>query len=179
MRPLHWIALGLAVAVFTTAPDDRVDVAEVLGSLLVLVGWIRLSKAVPDLPLRLTLGYLAVLTVVVAAALSAPAARAWLDDADPAVVWASSVPALGFQAALCHAMGTRARGARVRSGWWWFVAEAAILVALVASVLYDGAGWRWLYGVGTVGLVGVLLVILLGALQGSAPWAGAPEDART
>lgn len=181
MKPLYWIAIGLAVVVFTTAPDGSVDVSEVLGCLLVLVGWVKLARAVPDIRLRLTLGYLAVLALVVAIALSPPAARSWLDDADPAVVWASSLPALGFQAALGHALGTRARDAGARSGWWWFVAEAAILVAVVANVLYHGAGWHWLHGTGTVGLAGVLLVILLCALQGSAPWAGAgePEDART
>ncbi|TQK68587.1 hypothetical protein [Nocardioides sp. SLBN-35] len=173
MKPLYWIAIGLAVVVFTAAPDDKYDVSEVLGCLLVLVGYVRLVRAAPDLPLRLTLGYLAVLSLIVAAVLSPPDARAWLDDADPAVVWASSLPALGFQAALCHALGTRAREARARSGWWWFVAETAILVSLVANVLYNGAGWQWLYGVGTVGLAGVLLVIALCALLGSAPWAGA------
>ncbi|GAA1506482.1 hypothetical protein [Nocardioides humi] len=177
MKPLYWIAIGLAVVVFTAAPDDKVDVAEVLGCLLVLIGWIRLARAAPDIRLRLTLGYLAVLALAVAIALSPPAARDWLDDADPAVVWASSLPALGFQATLCHALGTRARAAGARSGWWWFLAEAAILVAVVANVLYDGAGWRWLYGIGTVGLAGVLLVILLCALQGSAPWAGAEPAA--
>ena len=67
----------------------------------------------------------------------------------------------------------KAREAGARSGWTWFVAETAILFSLVANVLYDGAGWRWLYGVGTVGLAGVLLVIVLCALLGSAPWAGA------
>lgn len=181
MKPLYWIAIGLAVVVFTAAPADKVDVSEVLGCLLVLVGYLRLVRAAPDLPLRLTLGYLAVLALLVAIALSPPDARAWLDDADPAVVWAASLPALGFQAALCHTLGTRARDTGVRSSWVWFVAETAILVALVANVLYNGADWHWLYGVGTVGLAGVLLVIVLCALHGSAPWAGAgePEDART
>lgn len=181
MKPLYWVAIGLAVVVFTAAPADRYDVSEPLGCLLVLVGYVRLVRAAPDVPLRLTLGYLAVLALVVAAVLSPPEARAWLDDADPAVVWASSLPALGFQAALCHALGTRARGAGSRSGWLWFVAEAAIVVSLVANVLYNGAGWHWLYGVGTLGLAGVLLVIGLCAFLGSAPWAGAaePEDART
>ena len=178
MKPLYWIAAGLAIVIFTKAPEGRLDVSEVVGCLFVLVGWIRLARAVPDIPLRLTLWYLAVLALVVAAALSPGAAREWLDDADPAVIWASSLPALGFQAGLCHALGTRAREARVRSGWWWHVAEAAILVSLLANVLYDGAGWTWLYGIGTVGLAGVLLVIVLCVVHGPAPWAGArePED---
>jgi len=175
VKPLYWIAIGLAVVVFTAAPPGKVDAAEVLGCLLVLVGCLRLVRAAPDLSLRLTLGYLAVLALVVAVVLSPPAARAWLDDADPALVWAASLPALGFQAALSHALGSRARAAGSRSGWWWHLAEAAILLAVVSNVLYDGAGWRWLYGVGTVGLAGVLLVIVLCALQGSAPWAGAVE----
>jgi hypothetical protein len=175
MRPLYWISAGLAIVIFTRAPDGTYDVAEVLGSLFVVVGWARLSRAVPSFPLRLTCWYLAVLALVLAAVLAAPSARAWLDEADPAVVWASSLPALGFQAALCHGLAGQARVAKVRSWWWWRLAEVAILVAVLSNVLYDGAGWRWLYGVGTVGLVGVLLVIVLGMLHGSATWAGAPE----
>ncbi len=175
MRPLYWISAGLAIVVFTVAPEGRIDAAEVVGNLFVLIGWARLSRAVPDLPLRMTLWYLALLALVVACVVAAPDARAWIEDADPAVVWASSLPALGFQAALCHALGTRAREYGVRSGRWWFLAEAAILVSLLANVLYDGAGWTWLYGIGTVGLAGVLLVIVLGIAHGPATWAGAPE----
>lgn len=175
MKPLYWISIGLAIVVFTAAPEGSWDVAEVIGMLFVLVGWARLSRALPGIPLRLTQWYLVVLAVLMAIALSSPDARAWLDDADPAVVWASSLPALGFQAALSHAMAAQALAARVRSGWWWRVAEVAILAALAANVLYNSAGWTWLYGAGTVGLVGVLLVILLGALHGGSPWAGAPE----
>lgn len=178
MRPLYWIAAGLAIVIFTKAPDGRFDVSEILGQLLVLVGWVQLSRALPRLPLRLTLWYLCVLALAVACALAAPDARAWLQDADPAVIWASSLPALGFQAALCHALARQARGAGARrASWWWTAAEVAILVALLANILYDGAGWTWLYGTGTVGLVGVLLVIALGIVYGPATWAGAPEPA--
>lgn len=175
MRPLYWISAGLAIVIFTKAPDDAFDVSEIIGNLFVLIGWARMSKALPRLPLRLTLWYLCVLALVVACVLASPDARAWLEDADPAVIWASSLPALGFQAALCHALASQAREAKVRSGWWWTLAEVAILVALLANILYDGAGWTWLYGTGTVGLVGVLLVIVLGIAFGPATWAGAPE----
>lgn len=175
MKPLYWIAAGLALVVFTRAPDDRYDYSELLGSLFVLIGWIRLARARPQIPLRLTLWYLAVLALLVGAVLSAPWAREWLDDADPAAVWASSLPALGFQAALCHALADQARAARARGAWWWTVAEAAILIALVANVLYDGAGWTWLYGIGTVGLGGVLLVMTLCLVYGPATWAGGPD----
>ena len=177
MKPLYWISAGLAIVVFTGAPDGVYDVAEVVGTLFVLVGWVRLARAVPEVPLRLTLSYLAVLALLVAVVLAAPGPRAWLDDADPAVVWASSLPALGFQAALCHALGVRGREAGVRSAWWWTLAEVAIIVALLANVLYDGAGWTWLYGIGTLGLAGVLLVIVLGVVHGPAPWAGGGPDA--
>lgn len=176
MKPLYWISAGLAIVIFTRAPDGAFDVAEVLGSLLVLVGWLRLARDVPDIPLRLTCWYLVVLALVVALVLAAPAAREWLDDADAAVVWASSLPALGFQAALCHALSSRARAAGARGWWWWSTAEAAILVAVLANVLYDGAGWRWLYGIGTVGLIGVCLVIVLGVVHGPAAWAGGRRE---
>ena len=178
MRPLYWIAAGLAIVIFTKAPDDRFDVSEILGQLLVLLGWVGLSRALPRLPLRLTLWYLCVLALVIACALATPDARAWLDDADPAVIWASSLPALGFQAALCHALARQARDAGARTGaLWWTAAEVAILVALLANILYDGAGWTWLYGTGAVGLAGVLLVIVLAMVYGQATWAGSPEPA--
>lgn len=177
MKPLYWISIGLAIVVFTAAPRGAWDVSEILGALLVLLGWSQLSRAVPDLPLRLTQWYLVVLALLLACVLASPDARAWLDDADPAVVWASSLPALGFQAALCHAMATRALAAGSRGGWWWRLAEVAILAALLANVLYNSADWTWLYGAGTIGLGGVLLVIVLGALHGAKPWAGAPEPA--
>lgn len=175
MKPLYWIAAGLAVVVFTKAPADRYDFSEVLGNGFVLIGWIRLARAVPTIPLRLTLWYLAVLGLLLAIGLATPEAREWLDDADPAVVWAASLPALGFLAALCHALTRQARDARARGGWWWTVAEVAILVALVANVLYDGAGWTWLYGIGSVGLAGVLLVMVLCMVYGPAVWAGGPD----
>ncbi|GAA4816591.1 hypothetical protein ACFQ0K_08105 [Nocardioides caeni] len=176
MKPLYWIAIGLIVVVFTGAPDDKWDVAEIVGNAFVLIGWVQLSRALPDLPLRLTLSYLAVLALVVAAATSPPDARAWLDDAEPAVVWASSLPALGFQAVLCHALAGRAQARRVRSGVWWRIAEVAIVLALVANPLADGAGWTWLkdIGIGAVGLAGVLLVIILCIAHGPATWAGGP-----
>lgn len=175
MRPLYWISAGLAIVIFTAAPEGSYDVAEVVGSAFVLLGWSRLAGALPAFPLRLTCWYLAVLALVLAAVLAAPDARAWLDDADPAVVWASSLPALGFQAALSHGLAEQARAARVRSWWWWRLAEVAILAAVLSNVLYDGAGWRWLYGIGTLGLVGVMLVIGLGVLHGAAAWAGGPR----
>lgn len=175
MKPLYWIAAGLALVVFTKAPADRYDYSEVLGTAFVLIGWIKLARARPEIPLRLTLWYLAVLAFLLSTVLSAVPAREWLEDADAAVVWASSLPALGFQAALCHALTRQARAARARGGWWWTVAEAGILIALVATVLYEGADWTWLYGVGTVGLAGVLLVMILCLVHGPAVWAGGPE----
>lgn len=175
MKPLYWIAAGLALVVFTKAPADRYDYSEVLGNAFVLIGWVKLARARPEIPLRLTLWYLAVLAFLLSTVLSAADARAWLDDADTAVVWASSLPALGFQAALCHALTRQARAAGARGGWWWTVAEAGILIALVSTVLYDGAGWSWLYGAGTLGLAGVLLVIVLCLIYGPAVWAGGPE----
>lgn len=177
MKPLYWIAIGLIVVVFTAAPDDRWDVAEIVGNGFVLIGWLRLSRALPDLPLRLTLWYLVALAFILACVTSAPDARAWLDDAEPAVVWASSLPALGFLAVLCHALAARAQAARIRSGAWWRVAEVAIGIALIANPLADGAGWTWLkeIGIGAVGLAGVLLVVILCIAHGPATWAGAPE----
>lgn len=172
MKPLYWVSAGLAIVVFTRAPDGVYDVAEVVGSLFVLVGWLRLVRAVPTIPLRLTCSYLVVIALLLAAVTAAPGARTWLDDADPAVVWASSLPALGFQAGLAHALAVRSRATGVRSGWWWRGAEVAILAALLADPLYNGAGWHWLYGAGTIGLIGVLLVIVLGIAHGAAPWAG-------
>lgn len=175
MKPLYWIAAGLALVVFTKAPPDRYDYSEVLGNAFVLIGWIKLARARPEVPLRLTLWYLVVLAFVLSIVLSAADARAWLEDADAAVIWAASLPALGFQAALCHAMTRQASAGKARGGWWWTVAEVGILIALVATVLYDGADWDWLYGVGTVGLAGVLLVMVLCLVYGPAVWAGGPE----
>lgn len=181
MRPLHWVAVGLIVVVFTVAPDDAFDAAEIVGNASVLVGLALLSRAVDDLPLRMTLWYLAVISLAVACVTAFPDARAWLDDADPAVVWASSLPALSFQVALCHSLSLRARAAGSRTGVWWTAAEVAIASALLGGVLYDGAGWTWLDGIGAVGLAGVLLVIVLCISTGNAAWAGAkprPEAAR-
>lgn len=173
MRPLHLIAIGLIVVVFTAVPDDAFDAAEIVGNAFVLLGFALLARAVPELPLRLTLWYLGTISLTIACVTAFPDARAWLDDADPAMVWASSLPALSFQAALCHALSVRAHAAGSGSRRWWTAAEIAIVSALVGGVLYDGAGWTWLDGIGAVGLAGVLLVIILCVTHGNAPWAGA------
>jgi hypothetical protein len=125
----------------------------------------------------MTLWYLGALALVVSAALVAPDAQAWLDDADPAVVWASDLPALGFQAALCHVLAEQAKAAGARGGAWWRVAAAGLLVGIVAPVLYFGADWTWLEGIGNIGYAAALLVVLLCLVFGARPWAGAPEVA--
>ncbi|MBM9459980.1 hypothetical protein JK386_08695 [Nocardioides sp. zg-536] len=175
MTPLYWIAIGVAVTILTAPAAGALDLAEIFGTLLLVIGWFRLTRALEDLQLRLTLSYLALAALAVAVVLAFPVPREWLEDADPALLWASSLPALGFQAGLAHVMARRARAAGERTGVWWLVAAVAIGVAVVANVLYDAAGWRWLYGVGTVGLSGVMLFVVMAAVHGGRTWAGAPE----
>jgi hypothetical protein len=178
VKPLYWIAVGLVFVLLEGRTESGWDIyPNPLGWLLVLVGLRRLDRAVPGLPLRLALWYLGALALVVSAALVAPDAQAWLSDADPAVIWASDLPALGFQAALCHVLAQQAGAARARGGAWWRVAEVGLLVGIVAPVLYFGADWTWLQGVGNIGYAAALLVVLLCLVFGARPWAGAPEVA--
>ena len=181
MKPLYWVAVGLVFVLLEGRTESGWDVyPNPLGWLLVLIGLHRLSRATPGLPLRMTLWYLGVLALLVSAALVAPDAQAWLDDADPAVVWASDLPALGFQTALCHVLAEQARLAKARGGVWWRVAQAGLLVGIIAPVLYFGADWTWLEGVGIIGYAAALLVVLLCMVFGARSWAGAPEvTART
>lgn len=178
MKPLYWMAVGLVFVVLEGRTESGWDIyPNPLGWLLVLVGLHHLGRATPALPLRMTLWYLGVLALLVSAALLAPHAQAWLDDADPALIWAADLPALGFQAVLCHVLAEQASLAKARGGVWWRVAQAGLLVGIVAPVLYFGAGWTWLQGVGNIGYAAALLVVLLCLVFGARPWAGAPEVA--
>ena len=172
MRPLQSVAMGLVVIVLS-APFHGYDaLPDPLGWALVLVG----VNALPvDLTHRGNLFGLAAVAGLVAAVLWIPSVHSGLEDADPSLAWAASLPQIGFTILLCHALVALAgeAGDAKATRWLAFTRTAAIAVGLL-PVLVFGAGVDSLELTSylAAGVVAVLLIWLLFTYSGR-PWAGA------
>lgn len=169
MKPLQAIGMGLVVIALEARFGDWDASADPLGWLLVLLGLRTLRPG----SLRTTLWYLGTLATLVSTVVWFPAAASRLDDADPALVWAADLPALGFLAVLCHVLAVAAGEARDRfAAGWLRVAEGVLAFGIVAPVAYFGGGWTSLRGLGDLGLLVQLLLIVLCFVYAGRAWAG-------
>ena len=174
MRPLVVIGYGLLLVALQLRLGSYDVLVDPLGWLLVLWGLRRLTTSV-DLPLAMVLGYLGVLALLCSGPLWWPSTARSLDHGEPSVLWAVGLGELLFQAVLCHALATRARGARDGTAVAWFrIGEAGVVIGAVAPVLYFGAGLDWVRTVGDFGQLLQLLVLVLCFAYSGRPWAGAP-----
>lgn len=178
MRPLLAIALGLVV-VGLYAKAGSVDLlVDPVGWLLVLVG-VRVLADRVDLGFRPWLWLLGGSALVASGVLTVPAARAWLEDADPALGWAVDLPALAFCGLLCHALAglATAAGRTGAAAWaeWTAIGFAVTALAPVVVIGGDLDGLRDPAGLVT-GVAQLSLFLLCLACSGRA-WAGAPQVA--
>lgn len=170
MKPLQSVAMGLVVVVLS-APFHGYDaLPDPLGWMLVLLG---VSALPTGLLHRGNLLALAVLAGLVGAVLWIPPVHSGLEDADPSLAWAASLPQIAFTVLLCHALAKLAAEADDprATRWLAFTRTAAIAVGLL-PVLVFGAGVDSLELTSylAAGVVAVLLIWLLFTYSGR-PWA--------
>lgn len=173
MKPLQAVGLGLIVVALEARFGPYDGLPDPVGWLLILLGLRGVTRRAP-LPNTLGLWYLGALALIVATARWFPAAQDAMDDADPALVWAADLPALGFQALLCHGLARLASTAGERRAALWFrVTSIALVVALSLPVLYHAGGVESLAGIGDLGLLLQLLVLGLSLWYSGRTWTGA------
>lgn len=175
MKPLHAVAIGLVVVALYARWGDVDVLADPVGWALVLAGLKVLGDRV-DLPQAGVLWVLGGLALAASAALAVPSVHEWFEDAEPALGWAVDVPALGFCALLCHALGPGARAAReVGAAAWLQWTSIGFVVSVLAPVVVIGGDVEGLRGPAELvtGLAQISLFVLCLAYGGRA-WAGAP-----
>ena len=175
MRPLQSIAMGMVVIVLDTL--GTVDaLPDPLGWVLVLLGVRGLP---PDLRHRAPLLVLAVLAGTVSVPLWLPGAADRLHDAHPSLLWAASLPQLGFAAVLCLALADRAATAGdTPAAAWARTTLTGVAVVAALPVLVFGGGIAALEVPAYLGasLVLLLLIWLLFSWS-SRPWVLGTEPA--
>ncbi|UMG94214.1 hypothetical protein MF408_09425 [Nocardioides sp. TF02-7] len=139
MRPLVAVALGLVVVALYARSGSFDLLVDPLGWLLVLLG-VRVLADRTGLRHRAWLGLLGWLALLVSAVLVVPDARAWLEDAEPALGWVADLPALAFCGLLCHALAGRAKaaGQTGAAAWAEWTAVGFAFTALAPALVIGG-----------------------------------------
>lgn len=176
MRPLQSIAMGLVIIALRATFGGYDALPDPAGWLLVLLGAAGLP---PDLERRGTLLGLAGLAGAVSVPLWFPGVTDGLYGTHASLVWAASLPQLGFVGLLCHVLAHRAVAAGdAKAAAWLRTALVGVVVFALTPVLVFGAGVTALEVPGYLGATTVLVVVvwLLFAYSGR-PWAG-PDATR-
>ena len=173
MRPLQAVGLGLIVVALVADFGGYDGLPDPIGWILILLGTRGVARRT-ELGAALALTYLGALALIVATVLWFPSAEDALVDADPALVWAADLPALSFQALLCHGLAGLAAAAGERTPATWFrLTSIGLVIAMTLPVLYHAGGVEALEGTGDVGLLLQLLVLGLTLWYSGRPWTGA------
>ncbi len=108
-----------------------------LGWALILVGTWVLGRGLPSLRLMLGAGALA---LAVSVALWVPQWRAEIrgEDADPALLWAVSLPSLAWMTLYCLAVAGISRKDAGASFWWKYLAAMNVGAAALPVIVYGG-----------------------------------------
>lgn len=177
MKPLHAVALGLAVIAIYARAGDYDLLADPAGWLLVLAGLKLLTDRV-DLPLAGLLWTVGLLALAASAALSVPPVRDWFEDADPALGWAVDAPALAFCGLLCHSLVPGARAAKEIAAYAWLQwTSIGFIVAVAAPVVVIGGGVEGLRGpAALVTALAQLSLFVLCLMYSGREWAGASAE---
>src|SRR5689334_16780694 len=125
-----------------------------LGWLLVLIGVTGLPTTIAY---RSTLVTTSALALVASVPTWVPALAARVEDADPSLSWALTLPALGFVLSLGLALSDRARAAKAGSDYrtWRTVSTLAVACAVLPVLVFGGGVTR--LATLSAGLSGLLL----------------------
>lgn len=163
-RPLLLIGLGLVVNILSPRVDGWDVLPDWFGWVLILLGTWAFARKLPSGGLMLGAAALALAVAIAqwppAWQVVDPAAVGTgdVEASDASLLWALSLPALGWMVLYCLAV---AGVSRVESGtsFWWKYLAAMNAGAAVLPVLVYGGGMK-----GLEGLLGVLILLgLLGA----------------
>lgn len=166
IRPMILIGLGLVIyllspGVTTTTHGDTTTLhgwdllPDWVGWAAILVGTWGLARRLPSFRLMAAAGALA---LAVSVMMWVPA---WRDeirgpDADPALLWAISLPALAWLVLYCLALAGLSKRDAGASFWWKYLAAMNAGAAVLPVLVYGG---------GMKGLEGLLAVLqLMGAI---------------
>lgn len=154
-RPMVLIGLGLVINIVSPAVQGWDVLPDWFGWVLILIGTWAFARELPSGRLLLTA---AGISLVVAAVQWYPRWGEAVRDADPAVIWALSLPALAWLVLYCLAVAGASRADAGASFWWKYLAAMNVGAAVLPVVVYGG-------GVkGLEGLLGVLILLgLIGA----------------
>lgn len=172
MKPLQAVAMGQVIVLVTARPfHSHWDLlADPLGWLLVLLG-VQLLPA--ELAYRSSLITLSALALLASIPTWLPMVAAPIEDADPSLSWALTLPALGFVFVLGLGLSDRARAEKASSDFrtWRTVATLAVVCAALPVLVFGGGVTR--LATLSAGLSGLLLpaaVIVLGFAHSGRPW---------
>lgn len=164
VRPLLLIGLGLVINILSPRVHGWDLLPDWFGWVLILLGTWAFARKLPSGPLLLAA---AALALVVSAAQWPPAwqlvdpATVGTDDvstSDASLLWALSLPALGWMILYCLAIAGLSRADAGTSFWWKYLAAMNVGAAVLPVLVY-GAGMK-----GLEGMLGVLILLgLLGA----------------
>lgn len=165
VRPLLLIGLGLVINILSPRVHGWDVLPDWFGWVLILLGTWAFARTLPSG--RLMLGA-AGLALVVAISQWPPAwqvvdpallnSDADVSTSDASLLWALSLPALGWMVLYCLALAGVSRGDAGTSFWWKYLAAMNVGAAVLPVLVYGG-GMK-----GLEGLLGVLILLgLLGA----------------
>lgn len=170
MKPLQSIAMGLVIiAVFARVGGDYDLLPDPVGWLLVLQGLATLPPTLPRLPALRSLGFVALVMSVV---LWFPSLAQGLEDADESLLWAATLPQLGFVVVLCRSLAAVSSAAGdTRPATWWRTGATLTVVAGALPILTYAVDRTLLVPMLLVATLALVLVIVSLFRYASRPWA--------
>ena len=177
MKPLQSMAMGLVViAIFARVNGDYDLLPDPVGWLLVLHGLSGLPGTVPHLPHRPALRSLGLVALLTSVVLWVPDLARGLESTDESLLWAATLPQIGFVAVLCTALARVSAAADDRSAASWLRTACTLTVAAgVLPIFVYVADPALLVPMLLVALLGLVLTIVLLFRYASRPWAISAE----
>ncbi|TCJ30626.1 hypothetical protein [Nocardioides jejuensis] len=181
VRPMVLIGLGLVIYLLSPGVTSTTKSGDVTlhgwdylpdwaGWLLIAIGTWAFARKLPSF--RLMLGS-ALVAMLVSAALWVPA---WRDEirgpgADPALLWAVSLPALAWLVLYCLALAGLSRPEPGASFWWKYLAGMNAGAALLPVLVYGGKITQLEGLLAVLGLMGAVGTMVFSFYHSGRAWA--------
>jgi len=136
LRPLLPIGIGLIMVIIDPTLTAWDPLPDWFGWLLILAGTWVLARKLPSGRLLLVTGFLALLA---AAAIWPPELLDRMQDAEPSLLWAASLPSLAWLTLYCLALSGLSHREPAVSFWWKYLAIAHAAAAVLPVFIF-GAG---------------------------------------